>query len=158
MLALQETFSYERWANRRIFDHLRSLESPPEKAVELFAHVLGAIEIWLTRIDGESSSGMKVWPTLTPEELPAMLERVEARLATALPRLHEVGLDREVRYTNQTGAGFVTSIRDILGHLSLHGAYHRGQIALVIRQSGLSPVNTDYITFVREGAGRHREP
>jgi uncharacterized damage-inducible protein DinB len=36
-----------------------------------------------------------------------------------------------------------------LMHVALHGAYHRGQIAQVIRQGGGEPVNTDFITFQR---------
>jgi uncharacterized damage-inducible protein DinB len=31
----------------------------------------------------------------------------------------------------------------------LHGAYHRGQIALLIRQAGAVPAPTDYVAFVR---------
>ena len=44
--------------------------------------------------------------------------------------------------------------RDILFHLASHGAYHRGQISVTLRHSNLEPVNTDYITFVRELAGQ----
>ena len=38
---------------------------------------------------------------------------------------------------------------EILEHLHLHGAYHRGQIAAWMRWEGIAPVNTDFITFVR---------
>jgi len=31
-----------------------------------------------------------------------------------------------------------------------HGGYHRGQIAMQLRQQGLEPVNTDYIIWVRQ--------
>lgn len=38
---------------------------------------------------------------------------------------------------------------------AIYGAYHRGQIARAHRAAGETPVNTDFITFVREpGVGR----
>jgi hypothetical protein len=33
--------------------------------------------------------------------------------------------------------------------IALHGAYHRGQVALVVRGGGGEPASTDYIGFVR---------
>ncbi|WP_244563156.1 DinB family protein [Paenibacillus uliginis] len=52
-------------------------------------------------------------------------------------------------YTNSSGKEFMTSIRDILTHVALHGQYHRGQINSRFRADGIDPVNMDYITFVR---------
>jgi len=37
--------------------------------------------------------------------------------------------------------------------VALHGSYHRGQVAAAVRAAGGEPVNTDYITYVRELAG-----
>ena len=31
----------------------------------------------------------------------------------------------------------------------MHGSYHRGQVAMLLRQSGAEPLPTDYIVFVR---------
>jgi uncharacterized damage-inducible protein DinB len=45
---------------------------------------------------------------------------------------------------------FQTPIKDLLMHVALHGSYHRGQIAQALRLAGGEPVNTDFITFVRE--------
>jgi len=39
-----------------------------------------------------------------------------------------------------------------------HGGYHRGQIALHLRQAGEEPVNTDSIAYVRELAGQPWKP
>ena len=45
----------------------------------------------------------------------------------------------------------VASEADIVTHVALHGAYHRGQIAWVLRHGAGEPVSTDFITMVREG-------
>ena len=34
-------------------------------------------------------------------------------------------------------------------HVTMHSAYHRGQIAMVLRDSGVAPPYTDYIQAVR---------
>ncbi len=59
---------------------------------------------------------------------------------------------------NRHGLSYATSIRDILFHLASHGAYHRGQVSVTLRHSNLEPVNTDYITFVRDLAGEPWKP
>jgi uncharacterized damage-inducible protein DinB len=41
------------------------------------------------------------------------------------------------------------SREDTLFLVALHGAYHRGQIAALIRREGLEPVATNFIIFAR---------
>ncbi|QLH28398.1 MAG: hypothetical protein HWD63_02710 [Candidatus Parvibacillus calidus] len=38
-------------------------------------------------------------------------------------------------------------MKDIIFHIINHSTYHRGQIAMEFRQSGLEPLNTDYIFY-----------
>lgn len=64
--------------------------------------------------------------------------------------LAEPDLEREVEYRNSAGTTFRMSVVDILSHVALHGSYHRGQVAPGVRGAGVTPVNTDYITYVRE--------
>jgi uncharacterized damage-inducible protein DinB len=40
-------------------------------------------------------------------------------------------------------------------HVLFHSAYHRGQIALQMRASGLTPAYTDFIHAVRQGSLRY---
>jgi uncharacterized damage-inducible protein DinB len=64
----------------------------------------------------------------------------------------EVGpadLARPVTYKNSAGAQFTSLVEDILLHVCLHGAYHRGQITTALRTSGSIPNPTDYIAFIR---------
>jgi uncharacterized damage-inducible protein DinB len=58
-------------------------------------------------------------------------------------------LAREVPYVNSAGAAFVSRVDDILLHVVLHSAYHRGQVSLLMRRSGGTPKPTDYIAFAR---------
>lgn len=58
-------------------------------------------------------------------------------------------LKTDISYRNSLGEPFITKAEDILTHLLLHCAYHRGQIAMNLRENGLTPVPTDYILYVR---------
>ena len=43
-------------------------------------------------------------------------------------------------------------MRDILTHVTMHSAYHRGQIAADVRVAGFTPAYTDFIHAVRTGS------
>lgn len=150
----ERSFTYESWANRRVYEHLGSLENPPERAFELLAHVLAGLAVWIARIQGQDSSGIAIWSACSLSDSETHLNAVDSAMSDVLRSLQDTPLDNEVRYTNQHGLSYATSIRDILFHLASHGAYHRGQISVTLRHSNLEPVNTDYITFVRELAGQ----
>jgi len=42
-------------------------------------------------------------------------------------------------------------VEDILTHVTIHSAYHRGQIASDLRAAGQAPAYTDFIHAVRLG-------
>ncbi len=56
---------------------------------------------------------------------------------------------KPIVYRNTAGKEFTTALEDILLHVFLHGAYHRGQIAALVREGGDEPKPTDYIQWVR---------
>ena len=60
-------------------------------------------------------------------------------------------LDRSVHYTNSKGEAYDSLVGDILTHVFMHSAYHRGQIAADMRQNGVTPAYTDFIHGVRQG-------
>ena len=90
-----------------------------------------------------------VWPDLTLQQCAALAEENHAEFAALLDALSAEQLDTEVSYTNSAGIAFRSTRRDILLHVALHGCYHRGQVALVLRDAGAVPEPSDYIAFVR---------
>jgi uncharacterized damage-inducible protein DinB len=42
-------------------------------------------------------------------------------------------------------------------HLVNHSSYHRAQIAMLLRQKGFEPINTDFITYDRVITGQLKE-
>src|SRR5881396_624419 len=136
------------WADDRVLASLRSATQPDAACLELFAHVLAAEHVWLARLKGETPRHV-VWPPLTLEQCAALVQSNQRDLTGYVAGLTAADLQRGVTYTNSAGRQFTSSIEDILLHTCLHGMYHRGQIAIVLRRGGGVPIATDYIAFVR---------
>lgn len=136
------------WADERALEC--SLREEDESARRYLHHVLAAERVWLLRLRGEDSSGQPIWPQLSHTEARSMATENREGYRRYLEDLSESDLAKQVEYVNQTGRCFRTAVVDILTHVATHGAYHRGQIARAVREAGGEPVNTDYITYVRE--------
>ena len=145
--SLELLLRHLRWADEEVLTALRS--APPHaSALELFAHVVGAEETWLARLE-QRTPRAAVWPDIPLDEAARLAAAVHASLAAWLERADEAALEAEIAYTNSAGRRFTTRALDIVLHVMLHGAYHRGQIALLLRQAGAVPAPTDYAAFVR---------
>lgn len=143
-------FDYDRWANQETLRSLQRLPAPPAQAVARLAHIAAAQQLWWERIHGLPPS-MPVWPALALEECGALLAATAGRLWTLVAALEPAELARPVVYANSKGERFESAVGDILRHLVLHGAYHRGQIASDVRAAGGEPAYTDLIHAVRSG-------
>lgn len=146
---LRRLFSYDDWANRETLLSLRSADSPPKRALEVYAHVLGAERLWLDRLQ-ERKSTMPVWPDLSLERCRAEITELETAWDDFLDDLAPQDLDRDVAYVNSQGERWTNTVGDVLTHVLLHSAYHRGQVAQDLRTAGREPAYTDFIHAVRK--------
>lgn len=94
---------------------------------------------------------MPVWPELDVQGCAAGLEDLSRRWADYLRDDKPRRLSDSVSYTNSKGEAWTSTVEDILIHVTIHSAYHRGQIASDLRAAGLEPAYTDYIHAVRQG-------
>ena len=140
-------FEHMYWADARVLAALHS-GRVTEEAIELYAHLLAAELVWLARIEGREQP-VPVWPEPDLDLCGKMSRKAASGYQNLISALTSVELGREVDYANSAGEKFKTPVRDILLHVALHGAYHRGQIARIMRISGATPSPTDYIAFVR---------
>jgi uncharacterized damage-inducible protein DinB len=154
---LRRLFDHLEWADDRVLRSLREAPAIPPKALELFAHVLGAEHVWLARLR-QVPARLAVWPALDLEQCATVARENRDGYAALLDDLGADGLGEEVPYTNSAGASFRTPAEDILLHVALHGCYHRGQVAILLRQNGAVPQPTDYIAFVRGAPAATRLP
>ena len=103
-------------------------------------------------------SDVAVWPVLTLEQAASLAARNAAELDAFVARLTPDDLGREIDYRTSDGRAFRSTVEDILLHTALHGSYHRGQIALLIRADGGEPAPTDYIAFARGAPAARTTP
>jgi uncharacterized damage-inducible protein DinB len=148
---MKELFAHMRWADALTIEALRAAPGGDDntgRALRIFAHVIGAEEVWLSRLQSRASQ-LAVWPEITLDAC-IVAARANADGYDAMVKdLDDAALDRMTSYTNSAGQHFDSRVRDILTHVALHGSYHRGQVAMLLRQSGAEPMATDYIGFVR---------
>lgn len=144
---LRRLYDYDRWAISHSLSSLANSEN--RKAQAMLAHVLLAEQIWLTRLHGEDSSTIPTFEELSLAECAELSNELRQSYRNFLNSLTEEDLNAPITYRNTKGVEFQTPMKDVLTHVGLHGAYHRGQIALLVRENGGEAVNTDYITFTR---------
>ena len=154
---LRVLFDHLRWADDLALGALRAAHGQPPQALQLYAHVLGAEETWLARLEGRAPA-LAVWPDLDLEQCAAWAGRLHAGLDARLAALAPADLDVVVAYVNSAGTPFRSTVRDILLQVALHGQYHRGQVALLLRASGFEPAPTDYIAWARGAPAATRPP
>ncbi|HEV2291948.1 MAG TPA: DinB family protein [Gemmatimonadales bacterium] len=148
MTHLVRLIDHLAWADEHALSALRGAQRPDPSVVELYGHILGAECEWLARIEGRKAEAA-VWPKLTLDECAALAGRNAAALRTFVAGLGAADLGRNITYRNSAGLEFTSTVEDILLHVALHGAYHRGQVARALREGGAVPAATDYIAFTR---------
>jgi uncharacterized damage-inducible protein DinB len=146
---LRKLYLYDHWANQEVARALRAAPQPPSRSVRLMAHVVGTEWTWRSRILPEGKK-MAVWPQLTVEQIVQEMAELKSAWAGYLSQLTPPRLMESAAYTNSKGEHFSSLLGDILMHVVMHSAYHRGQIAADMRASGLEPVYTDFIHAVRQ--------
>ena len=142
-------WEHAAWADAQLLSAIEALSNDaPAAVLREYAHVLGAEEVWLARLERRPSR-TPVWPELTPPEIGALARELRAGYARHLAALDDAALSQNVEYTNSAGHAFTTAVADILLQVVLHGQYHRGKVNLLLRQGGLTPAPVDFISYVR---------
>ncbi|WP_425616663.1 DinB family protein [Anatilimnocola sp. NA78] len=148
---LQRMLRYVAWADQRSLAGLRATAEPAQnEALPLFAHVLAAEHVWLSRLQ-QRDPRHAVWPTLSLAECEQLAAENEAGYRTFLDQLSDEQLAEVKHYRNAAGQEFSTPVIEILTQVITHGPYHRGQIAKLIGRHGGTVLMTDFIIFAREG-------
>jgi uncharacterized damage-inducible protein DinB len=147
---LRYQFAYDAWANREVLAGLRASARPTARPLQLLAHILSAEGLWLERIRKQPQS-LPVWPDCTFDQCEAQITGLAQQWREFLSQLSPAGLSEKVAYKNSKGEPWTSTVEDVLTHVLLHSAYHRGQIASQVRDGGEQPAYTDYIHAVRQG-------
>jgi uncharacterized damage-inducible protein DinB len=145
----RKLFDYDYWANSETLASLRTVPSGAERPGKIFNHVIGAQRVWLARFENPAPPSAQPWPDLTLEECESAIEELHRQWKDLLDNLAPEKLADDLVYQTLKGAEYRTPIRDVLMHLILHSAYHRGQAAAAVREAGGKPAPTDYVVYLR---------
>ena len=165
---IQLLYEYDRWANNRVL-HAVSTLSAEEFARDLGGSFRSVRDTLVHIVDGE-------WRWLTYWKEPSPNSAFLTDLWTgdnalfnsnAFPDLAAVQLkwaeiEREQvefvnRVTNESLRRMLPvcetqiSLAHLMQHLANHSTYHRGQVALMMRQLAAEPLATDFAMFLMEG-------
>lgn len=146
MQTLDQLLKYTVWANNTTLAVLEKYgPQTPTSSLRLMSHLVNSQATWLARLRNESAT-VGIWEEHSLATCKAMntetLQGFRAFVQIPDPQ-------KKVAYKNSMGMPFENTVLDILLQMLSHGSYHRGQIAMQLRQHGLEPVNTDYIMFIR---------
>src|SRR5271169_2061925 len=147
---LRRQFAYDEWANREVLAGLKASAHSTARPLQLLAHILAAERLWLERIRKDPQS-LPVWPDFSYDQCHAQIGELAQLWRGFLGQLSPAGLSEEITYKNSKGEPWSSTVQDVLTHVVLHSAYHRGQIASQVRGGGEAPAYTDFIHAVRQG-------
>jgi len=142
-------FKYNDWANERVLESFKTTEKINEKTRMLFSHILISQTIWLERILAKAQTFKTTMQLLSIDECTKLSKQSTKDWIIIIESLDEEKLSSIVKYRNTKGDEYQNRLSDIITHVINHSSYHRGQIALLVRNSGGIPAVTDYIAYCR---------
>jgi len=140
-------YQYNQWANKRVLDCLQSQQVADERTLTIMSHVISALFIWLNRIEGKPNDAYPLWKQYSVAELIKLNAEITERWLKFVTETDD--FNRMLVYNNYVGDPYKNNVEQIMIHLVNHSTYHRGQVAMMLRQNGLEPINTDFITYDR---------
>ncbi len=161
-------YEYGRWANQRVLQAAATLSD--EQFTRDLRGSFCSVRDTLLHIMGGEWSWLAYWKERSPDS--AFLEDLRARrsvlfnpatfpsLASVRARWAEIEAEKTEfvsRMTDESLGSMVpfrnTHVRlaHLMQHVANHSTYHRGQIALMMRQLEAEPLATDFHVFLVEG-------
>jgi len=160
MELLLEQLKYNQWAVHhyiRAAEQLdlaqlkRNLNSSFSSIQETLGHMLWVEELWFERWQGHSfTRPFNPANYTTLEFVSQHLKEIHAKQIHLLESYDTDAKNQRISYVNFQGETWVYSLAQMVHHLMFHSAYHRGQIATMLRQLGKVPPKTDYLVFIDE--------
>jgi len=157
---IRNLFQYNSWASHRTLDacsllsteeFTRDLRSSFPSVRDTLVHLMLVEWLWLERWYGRSHStypSEKEFP-----DLAAVLARsaeIEMNLQQFILAQTQESLMRRVEYSTTKGIPHANAMWEMMLHLVNHQTYHRGQVALFLRQLGHKPQPEDMAVFFGE--------
>lgn len=163
-------YEYDRWANRRVLNaastltheqFTRCVSGSFHCVRDTLLHILGGDWVWLAywKNPPDSPAALsdlraKRDALFSPEAFPnvdvlqSKWIEVELEQSDFVNRLNNKSLAKMLPFR-----GTWLTLMHLMQHVVNHSTYHRGQVALTMRQLGAEPLATDFHVFLVEHLG-----
>ncbi len=143
-------FNYNHWANERSINALTQIEGKNERSFQIMGHILDAQLNWYKRIVDPAKASQNFWNKYSIEDMRGLSYKSSREWLRFIESLTEEGFKKKINYQNSKGIEFTNEVVQILTQVTHHSAYHRGQIASLLRSNWGAPPMIDYIVYERE--------
>jgi uncharacterized damage-inducible protein DinB len=143
-------FEYNDWANKKVLESFKTVDQINEKIQLLFSHILISQTIWLERLLLKPMSFNETMILLSLDECRSLSPKSSEDWISFIEAAPEENFNSVVSYKSTKGLDLQNKLSDIITHVINHSSYHRGQIALLVRDSGGVPAVTDYVVYCRK--------
>jgi len=145
---IRREFSYNSWANQEVIHAIASAGAQDKRSLQLMSYIFAAERLWLERLKQEPQS-TPVWPDYDLKRCQEQLDELKRSWNEYLELITSGDILQTISYKNSKGEPWISAIVDVLTHVVMHSAYHRGQIASHMRENGQTPAYTDFIHAIR---------
>ncbi len=159
MHTLVDLFTYNRWANRRVFERCRGVDSTLLETVapgtigtisETLKHLVGVEDAYLFMLKGQALDAGGTRESYFARDLGWFLDRGQQlgdEYIALLAHLDQSALNQPLRVP---WFNFPVTAHDGLLQVLTHSAQHRAQILSVLGAQGVEVPNVDYVFMLAE--------
>ena len=154
---LHSLFKYKAWSNDQLFVELAKVDPVAQgearhNAMRIVNHIYVVDQIFAAHLSGSAQSFTATNTVETPE-LEALRDGVamlDAWYVDYCADLSSAQLAENIAFTFTDGDKGFMSREEMLNHVSLHGAYHRGGAGRIMTQAGTPPPRDLYTRFLHQ--------
>jgi uncharacterized damage-inducible protein DinB len=158
---LKRLFRYKAWANDELLTALAGLgEGSPVRplAIRALSHTYVVDRIFAAHLRREehdyASANLDRLPSM--EELAAGIRSNDHEYVAYVAGLDDAQLAERIDFRFTDGAPGRMSRREMLMHLIVHGAGHRGQVSAVMLLNSLAPASDGFTTYLHRAEALER--
>lgn len=154
---LYSLFKYKAWSNDQLFIELAKVDSLAQQearhnAMRILNHIYVVDQIFAAHLSGavQSFTATNTSETPTIEALRDGVAMLDAWYVDYAADVSPEQLAENIAFTFTDGDQGLMTREEMLTHVSLHGAYHRGGAGRIMTQAGTPPPRDLYTRFLHQ--------